>query len=81
MLHKIMPTMLTVPPVSPAGMPTNNDTIVCPTELNSCYYLITSAAGYTAQRSKCQALGGEPVQWCVPARATLLPAAAIMLVL
>jgi hypothetical protein len=54
-------------------MPTNNDTIVCPNELNSCYYLITSAAGYSTQRSKCQALGGEPVQWCGPSPAGLLP--------
>jgi hypothetical protein len=54
-------------------MPTNNDTIVCPNELNSCYYIITSAASYSTQRSKCQALGGEPVQWCGPSPAGLLP--------
>jgi hypothetical protein len=44
-------------------MPTNNDTIVCPDDLNSCYYLVNTAASYSAQRSKCQALGGEPAQW------------------
>ncbi len=48
---------------SATGMPTNNDTIVCPDALNSCYYLIRTAASYSAQRSKCQAMGGEPAQW------------------
>ncbi len=47
-----------------AGMPSSNDTIVCPDMLNSCYYLIRTGAAYSTQRSVCQAIGGEPVQWC-----------------
>lgn len=47
----------------PAGIPTNNDTIVCPDDLNGCYYLINSTANYNTQRTRCQALGGTPAQW------------------
>jgi hypothetical protein len=44
-------------------MPTNNDTVVCPEDLNSCYFLYRTTSTYSALTTKCSALGGTPVQW------------------
>jgi hypothetical protein len=44
-------------------MPTNNDTVVCPEDLNSCYFLYRTSSTYSASTSECSALGGTPVQW------------------
>jgi hypothetical protein len=48
-------------------MPTNNDTVVCPGELNSCYFWYPqSNVTSTAATSKCAAVGGSLAQWNSP---------------
>jgi hypothetical protein len=47
-------------------MPSNNDTVVCPEDLNSCYFLFPQAnATYATATSKCTGLGGTLVQWSI----------------
>lgn len=49
--------------VARAGMPTDNDTVVCPDTLDSCYIWLATYVTYSTALTKCQALGGYPVAW------------------
>ncbi len=57
--------LVNAPPRLPAAacMPTDNDTIVCPDTLDSCYFWTGSTGNNATATTKCAAMGGYPVAW------------------